>query len=864
MASLVKHLVGKTSSQSLGPKEQKKFDELMKCLDMKQFNKGLKLTKNILNTHPNHGETLSMRGLFLRSQEPQSKEEVNSLLKTAISKDIKSYLCWHIYALILKADKSYKQALAAYRMALRNLKAYLTNHSEDEEESKSGIISMHKQIADLEIRKRDFANFVETRRALVTTAPGKKENWVGFAIGQFLVANYTETLTVLDAFKGETSASSEQHEKSAFLLFRNLVYETMGDIEKALLHNHKIEKKVVDKIALNSKRAKFLLALNRPAEAIPIFEFLISANPENFEFYNGLRNAVELAHGKDKAQDILLKSCAEVTKAKPRASAPKHFPLQFLTGDLFAKKLDEFVRPRIARGKPSLFKELKPLYSDPAKAATVEKLFHSYEEEMKDSTDILFVHFFLAQHYAKKDGKKALEYVEKAIKHTPTMVNLYTCKGRIHKYAGNLAIASNQFEFARTLDLADRYLNTKSVLYLLRTGNNRHAENVVRLFTREGEIPRDNLNEMQTSWYQNALGDSYAEQQLYKKALRQYKLVENYFRDFKNDQFEFHNYVYRKMNICAYLDMVEFMRTLNNNQFYQHMCRQRVKLYLLMHEDKAAQEKALAKEDKNGEAKKNANGQNSRPKQKKGRGGRRGGRGNQKAPVQAKSTPQEIARQKEEDAIANELKKPLEHAQKYVKKMQEFCGEDKRSHRLAFRVYLHLKKYDLALTALKQLAQLEESTSDTSFSAFFHAVELFKQVDASEGLSTDLKKNLDAERSNLLKGGSGDFEKDTRSFIETHKESLSCRRNGAELLWRLFDCKKDDADILKLFNNVDGASYTQCARALALLSKRADDATVEKFKALAHARFPISALFAPPPEPEKKEEEQKEEDTKKS
>ncbi len=76
---------------------------------------------------------------------------------------------------------------------------------------------------------------------------------------------------------------------------------------------------------------------------------------------------------------------------------------------------------------------------------------------MEGPSALVFALFFMAQHLnAKGEHKLALQYVDEALLHTPTLINLYICKARIFKNAGDVQEASRQMEIARKLDLADR------------------------------------------------------------------------------------------------------------------------------------------------------------------------------------------------------------------------------------------------------------------------------------------------------------------------------------------------------------------------------------------------------------------------
>ena len=104
----------------------------------------------------------------------------------------------------------------------------------------------------------------------------------------------------------------------------------------------------------------------------------------------------------------------------------------------------------LRKGVPSLFVNLKKLYVDPKKEIIVEKLVEEYIQNLKDHntftknssvgdeieqpTAYLWTLYLLAQHYDnKRDITKALELIDTAIEHTPTLVELYMTKGRIFK-----------------------------------------------------------------------------------------------------------------------------------------------------------------------------------------------------------------------------------------------------------------------------------------------------------------------------------------------------------------------------------------------------------------------------------------------
>ena len=92
----------------------------MKFYESKQYKKGLKNADLILRRFPNHGETLSMKGLILGNMEGESRrEEAHECVKLGLKNDVGSHVCWHVYGLLHRIDRNYKEAIKCYRQALK-------------------------------------------------------------------------------------------------------------------------------------------------------------------------------------------------------------------------------------------------------------------------------------------------------------------------------------------------------------------------------------------------------------------------------------------------------------------------------------------------------------------------------------------------------------------------------------------------------------------------------------------------------------------------------------------------------------------------------------------------------------------------
>ena len=116
-------------------------------------------------------------------------------------------------------------------------------------------------------------------------------------------------------------------------------------------------------------------------------------------------------------------------------------------GNAFRELVDSYLKKALRKGVPPLFVDLRPLYKDPQKVAAIEELCLSYATSLKSeegsfdtggpkepATALLWVYYFLAQHYDhKKEYDKAFEMVDAAIAHTPTLIELFLLKGKLFK-----------------------------------------------------------------------------------------------------------------------------------------------------------------------------------------------------------------------------------------------------------------------------------------------------------------------------------------------------------------------------------------------------------------------------------------------
>ena len=222
--------------------------------------------------------------------------------------------------------------------------------------------------------------------------------------------------------------------------------------------------------------AQFYAELGNSEKALETYNQLMEQNQSNAKYYDAIMRLRGYAKKKADAEEKALEVMSEFIAKYPRNAFPIRYVLNFVSGERFAKQTRAYLIFMMTKGAPSAIKDLKSVFRDKSKSDIVEKELEALLKEYRDSGTMegkerdpsfeLFALYFLAQTYDRR-GKleQALSMLGEAIEHTPTMVELYTLKAKILKHLGRLDEASEAFEEARKLDLADRWLNAKSAKY---------------------------------------------------------------------------------------------------------------------------------------------------------------------------------------------------------------------------------------------------------------------------------------------------------------------------------------------------------------------------------------------------------------
>ncbi|GMI78063.1 mutant,snc1-enhancing 6, EMBRYO DEFECTIVE 2753, OMISHA, NAA15 [Hibiscus trionum] len=781
---------------SLPPKEANLFKLIVKSYETKQYKKGLKAADQILKKFPDHGETLSMKGLTLNCMD--RKSEAYELVRLGLKNDLKSHVCWHVYGLLYRSDREYREAIKCYRNALR---------------IDPDNIEILRDLSLLQAQMRDLTGFVETRQQLLTLKPNHRMNWIGFAVSHHLNSNGAKAVEILEAYEGtledDYPPDNERCEHGEMLLYKISLLEECGFLERALEELHKKEPKIVDKLTYKEQEVSLLVKLGRLEEGANLYKALLIMNPDNYRYYEGLQKCFVLysENGKYSADetdqlDALYKSLA---KEYTWSSAVKRIPLDFLQGDKFREAAVNYIKPLLTKGVPSLFSDLSPLYDHPGKANIIEQLVLELEHSIRidgrypDRTEkeppstLLWILFFLAQHYDRRGQYDvAFSKIDEAIQHTPTVIDLYSVKSRILKHAGDLSAAASLADEARCMDLADRYINSECVKRMLQADQVALAEKTAVLFTKDGD-QHNNLHDMQCMWYELASGESYFRQSDLGRALKKFLAVEKHYADITEDQFDFHSYCLRKMTLRAYVEMLKFQDRLHSHAYFHKAAAGAIRCYLKLYDSPlnspseeddntsktASQKKKMKKQRKAERAKKEAEEKNE---ESNASGNSKFGKRHIK-PVDPDPHGEKLL--KTED--------PLSEATKYLKLLQKHSPDSLETHLLSFEVNLRKQKVLLAFQAVKQLLRLDAENPDSHRCL----IKFFHKVDSMPAPVTDAEKLvwsvLEAERPSISQLQDKTLSEANKVILGKHEDSLMHRVAVAEMLYVLDPTKKLEA-----------------------------------------------------------------------
>ncbi|KAE8213954.1 hypothetical protein CF327_g2578 [Tilletia walkeri] len=776
-------------SAALPTKERVLFANLLQDYEKRKYRLGVKTADSILKKFPEHGETLAMKGLLLASL--HRKQEGLELAKKGLRFDLSSFICWHALGIIYRMERNYQEAIKSYTRAL---------HIE------GGNINLLRELAFMHMQERNFAPLIDNRLTLLRVQPHFRTTWIALAVAHHAAGSVDEAIRVIEAFESTfRDVPKRYYEQSEIRLYLASLYEEAGRAKDVITYLARFnDDDIVDYAPRDEIFARAYQKLGNSTEAAKLWQKLFKRNPEEKTYVQGLLQARDVKQGTTSATDIVT-AFKSIGNTVSRSNVVRRQLLSFLpAGDEFKSEADDYLLTGLQRGIPSLFNDLKSLYVDSAKRDTIYSIAESYRSQwvaykeptssaeaaaQESPSSLLWVLYFLAQHYsAVQEGQKALDTIDAAISHSPTMPELHLTRARILKRMGDLQGAAHTMETGRLLDGQDRYMNSKGALYMLRIGNIEEAVRVMGLFTRPTvETPVADLLEMQALWYLVEEGLAWERKGVLNMALKRLDQVDKIFQEHYEDQMDFHTYCLRKVTLRGYMQTIRWENQLRSHPQYVRAALAAIDLYVRLHDDpslrKASksgegsgtggkemtdEERKAAKKAKKAEAKAAedaaaaaAAATAAAAKSKKGNGNA--------AAAAAAAEEEEPAVLKDEDPegvtlISNE--KPLDEAEKYVKVLQTRAEQRVETWLATFEVAIRRKAWLAAARALQYAKAIDATNAEVHYLFVRFQNSLPKLEDLPEHVRPAIKSTVEAFNPSNI-----DLEQYAKSLTQTYPNS---------------------------------------------------------------------------------------------
>lgn len=715
-----------------------------------------------------------MKGLILSYMD--KKEEAYEFVKAGLKNDVRSHVCWHVYGLLHRSDRNYKEAIKCYLNALR-----IDNDNQQ----------ILRDLSWLQVQLHDTDGFIETRRKLLVARPAVKQNWFSYAVANYIGAQYSTANDVTNKFLESSNETHVPYELSELLLFQNQCIEAQNNYEGALSHLEDHSAQIVDQLSVRTKKAELLLLLQRFEEASAIWKGLLASQKDNYRFHCGLQLSV-LKPSVEVVKEMLAltkldlpcsvmalsaeekRALLETYQSLPPSRSAKKIQLYLYDDEEFAVKLDEYYQNMIRDGVPALYSDFFALVSvahptkahrkitatssadiigNPVTAVTLRLLdgyianlraHSSFTEAPAEEvpTCLMWALYFRAHvHYKSGNVSLSLDDINAAIEHTPTGLDLYMLKARILKSCGDYESAATIADYCRSLDLQDRYLNNKATKYLLKANKIDTAMDTIAMFTKHDGDPQRILFDLQCIWYELEIGEAYMRENNHALALKKFYAVEKHFADFLEDQFDFHSYCIRKVTLRAYLSMLEQMKVVCNHKYFLRAAKNMLRIQLQRHDHPATHTDDTEVDMSNMTA---AERKREKAKQKK----MAKKEAAVPAPEEKKNSNNKPAMVSKDDDPKGEkimAKDPLEEAGLWSHSILRQNCKDCEVLALVAQVMIRRKKFLPALRALVQGTSTDPNHPDIVVATVF-----FAQSVATASLSPIVKESIDSQLVKLI------------------------------------------------------------------------------------------------------------------
>ena len=501
---------------------------------------------------------------------------------------MKNSKVWHFYALFHKEQKNYPQAVKCYTFA---------NKYEPDN------LTIIKDLSNLLLFLGRFEDFSKYSRDCVTIKSSLSINWVQYSLAEFFLGNYEEALHLIDSVIKNFEDTMKKQECHEVILFKSKILYKLNKFEECIeLLEKELNKRCVDKITFYDNIINCCVKTKNVEKGINFSKLSLKVNPENIltylNYFNLKVNNLNLTKYDDifkleensevrkKIYEILTK---EIEPELKKVKITEKLKLGLAFGEEFKKLFIQYFFKSIKSNLPSFFNNIKFIYQYPQqknKISVIEEIVSSNISKIesentltkeildlnKDNSNLsippvfIWVYYFASQHYdILGESEKALLYINKAIKSTPSVVEFFMVKSKILKHNLLFDEAEKAMGKAKDLDLSDRYLNAKHAKAMVRKGDVDKSAEIMMEFVKNPLI-EENMLRYQCVWFKLETGMAYIKQGKLLMAHRMFKGVLDNFKEMYEDQSDFYNYSLRRYMLNDFYNLILHTKKMYKNK----------------------------------------------------------------------------------------------------------------------------------------------------------------------------------------------------------------------------------------------------------------------------------------------------------
>lgn len=308
-------MVSESVYKDLDKANKKNFKEVIKLYDMNMYKKSLKKCDAILQTQPNHSETIAMKALIYNTV--GKKKEAKDTINKALMCNLKSFTSWHIKGMIDRTDRNFTDARKCFARCAT---------IEDDNQK------MLRDLLLLELHDRDYQNAGSTINKIMKKQARNKVFCTSYFLISHLTGNYESAESFIEQNKDFLIKNLSRVELNEFYLYQAILYMEDNKFEDAINVLKEQATSIVDKTSRFELLVELYIKMDNKEEAMNILEELLKRNPSCVKYYHSVLKikGVDLDNIDDAAEQTVTEFVDKQLEKHPNLLFLKRFLLNYL------------------------------------------------------------------------------------------------------------------------------------------------------------------------------------------------------------------------------------------------------------------------------------------------------------------------------------------------------------------------------------------------------------------------------------------------------------------------------------------------------------------------------------------------------